>query len=479
MFLSILFVVAAVGVVVIYRHLAGNITGLDLGSDHDGRSSGAALNILLLGSDTRVGQGKLADKKDLASGARSDTAILLHINAARNYAIAASIPRDSMVAFPECSVTNDQSKATIGSETSPAVDHKQFNEAFTIGGPVCTTKVVEKNTGLFVDHFAAVDFNGFKDMVNGLGGVSICVPRAIKDKDSHLDIPAGTQTLNGDQALAFVRTRHAVGDGSDLGRIKLQQAFLSAMVRQATDAGLLLQPTKLYNFLNAATGSLTTDSELASGTALAGLANQVRGLKPSAVHFVTVPTEPYPADKNRVQWTSSANQIWDAMKNDTPLPGTSPAPGSSASSTAAAVDPASVHVRLVNRTGVSGLAKQAGAALQVQGFQVAEPGTKAVSATSGVVVRYPDGQEQAAKAVAAAFKGATVKVDHTLVGSTVVAELGPGTPKVTVVPSAASTSLPAQPLSANPSSRSASPSGKASPSAQNAADDNLCKSGDL
>lgn len=473
--LAVVLTVALIVVVVAYNRLSGNIQGIDIGGNRTDAAKSAAgdnapLNILLLGSDTRVGQGALSDKK--TAGARSDTAILLHLSADRDYAVAASVPRDSMVAFPECAETDPQTNATV----SPAARRRQFNDAFAVGGPVCTIKVVEKNTGVFIDHFAVVDFSGFQSMVNALGGVSICVPKPIKDSKSHLDIPAGTQTLDGDQALAFVRTRHAVGDGSDLDRIKLQQAFLSAMIRQATDAKLLLQPAKLFRFLDAATKSLTTDKQLASIDNLTGLARQMQNVKPANIHFVTVPTEAYPPNRNRVQWTSGASGIWKAMRDDTPLPGTTVV-GSKASprpttTTGTTIDPAQVHVRLLNRSGVTGLAKQASAALQAQGFDVASPGTQAVSTARGVVIRYPEGQSDAATTLAAAFPDADVQIDYSLTGDTVLVEMGAGSPDVKAVPSSSATSLPPQPIKATRSSSSAS---TPSVTAQNAAEDDLCK----
>ena len=134
-----------------------------------------------------------------------------------------------------------------------------FNEAFSAGGPACTIKTVEALTKVRIDNYIVVDFTGFKDMVDALGGVKVCLPYAVNDPQSHLDLEAGTHTVRGQQALAYVRTRHGLGDGSDLSRIDRQQAFLGSMVSKVKDKGLLLRPDRLYNFLAAATKSLTTD----------------------------------------------------------------------------------------------------------------------------------------------------------------------------------------------------------------------------
>ena len=162
-----------------------------------------------------------------------------------------SIPRDTMVPIPEC--TRDDGTVV------PAQAAQMFNEAFSEGGPACTIKTVEKLTKIRIDNYIVVDFSGFKDMVNALGGVKVCLPYAVNDPQSHLDLAAGTHTVKGQQALAYVRTRHGLGDGWDLSRIDRQQAFIGSMVSKVKDKGLLLRPDRLYNFLAAATKSLTTD----------------------------------------------------------------------------------------------------------------------------------------------------------------------------------------------------------------------------
>ena len=208
------------------------------------------MNILLMGSDTRA---DLEDASEFGGtggdmgGARSDTTLLVHLSADRKSAIAASIPRDSMVKIPNC----DDPDATLeGAET------RMFNSAFSIGGPACTVRAVEQNTGVSIDHFAVVNFEGFQAMVDALGGVDICVAEDASDPKTHLDLKAGTHHLGGRDALRFVQSRKGFGDGSDIGRIGRQQDFLSAVAREATDAKLLLRPDRLLGFLDAATKSL-------------------------------------------------------------------------------------------------------------------------------------------------------------------------------------------------------------------------------
>src|SRR5665811_1265217 len=172
---------------------------------------------------------------------------------------------------------------------------------------------------IYIDHFMVLNFLGFQAMVDALGSVEVCVPTAVNDPKSHLVLPAGRSRVTGKQALAFVRVRHNIGnDASDLGRINRQQAFLSAVVQEATSSKLLLRPDKLFRFLDAATKSLTTDPAMANLNSMREVAQSVVGLKTSQIKFVTVPIEDYPPDHNRVQWSSAADALWKAIKNDVP-----------------------------------------------------------------------------------------------------------------------------------------------------------------
>ncbi len=172
-----------------------------------------------------------------------------------------------------------------------------------------------------MDHYLEVDFSGFQQLVDDLGGVEVTTSEAIKDPDSHLDLPAGTHTLDGEQALGLVRTRHGVGDGSDLGRIQLQQAFVKALVDQVKDIGLLGNPKKLYDIADTATKTVTTDSDLGSVNSLMSFATGLKGITPANMHMVTMPVVYDPADPNRVLLEKSkADQVWTALKNDRPIP---------------------------------------------------------------------------------------------------------------------------------------------------------------
>jgi LCP family protein required for cell wall assembly len=196
-----------------------------------------------------------------------------------------------------------------------------FNTAYEVGGPACAVKTVEAMTGLRMDHYIEVDFTGFKDLINALGGVPITTTAAIHDTKSHLDLAAGTHTLDGEQALGLVRTRHGVADGSDLGRIQLQQAFMKALMNRVSGLGLLTSPTKLLSVADTATKAITTDSDLGSVGSLMSFAESTRNLNSKNVHMVTLPVQYAVSDPNRVEpIAAQADMVWAALKADRAIP---------------------------------------------------------------------------------------------------------------------------------------------------------------
>jgi LCP family protein required for cell wall assembly len=452
---SALLVITMVLAVGVYLKLEGNIHRIDITSalgerpkvdaTTDAVTNLAPMNIMIMGSDTRVGQGT-SDSKSV-SGARSDTNLVVHLSADRKSAIVVSIPRDSMTMAPrDCANKKDTVKNGV---------MRQWNANFTLGGPACTIKTFEGLTGIFINHFVVIDFRGFQGMVDALGGVTVCTPEPINDKDAHLVLPAGRSKLNGKQALGYVRLRKTVGDGSDLGRIDRQQAFMSSVIQGATKSSLLLRPDRLFSFLDAATQSMTTDTGLGLG-AMKDIAESVAHIGTSQIRFVKLPTAPYAPDPNRVAWTPAAQTIWTALREDKPLPGTkvpsgttSPAP-TSTSSEPLTVSPARIQVRVTNDSGVPGLAKQAAAELSVQGFSITSFVTGTGKPTHGVVVRYGPGQEEAARTVAAVYPGAQTREDP-LLGSTIELSMGLGSPPAVEIPNRLGTKpLPKESITATP-----------------------------
>jgi LCP family protein required for cell wall assembly len=266
------------------------------------------LNILVMGSDSRVGKGNDIDGENQDGSQRSDTVILLHVSQDRENAYGVSLPRDVIIDRPDCRVDG---------ETVPGEDGVRFNTAFEVGGPVCTLQTVEELTGIHVNHFLVLDFQGFKDMVDAIGGVEVCIPTEVDDYEHNIFFDAGTQTLTGQDALNYVRERSQLSVTADIGRMKRQQAFIASMIKKLSSAGTLSQPKKVVDFVNAVTDSIRVDDGLDSVGALVDLANEVRHTGLDRIKFITVPIEPDPNNPAATLiWASSADDLWERIKQD-------------------------------------------------------------------------------------------------------------------------------------------------------------------
>jgi LCP family protein required for cell wall assembly len=336
---SVLLVVVASAFLIAYKKLEGNINGVAidnaLGTDRPDRPKVTGpqkpMNVLVMGSDNRDGTNIGGETPGL-----SDTAILLHLSADRKHAYGVSLPRDAMVERPECPTKNGKGKVPGGLT--------QFNAAYSVGGPACTIKTIEHLTNIRIDHFVVINFAGFKEMVNAVNGVQVCVPEEVNDDIGHIHLPAGTYKVNGNQALDYVRVRHDIGaETGDIGRMKRQQAFIAAMIAKVVSKGTLANPVRLYKFLDAATQSLTTDTGFAHLKELASLGSSLKHIGLENIQFITVPNQPWPEDPNRLVWSPDAKDVWRKMRFDKPLgnlasdavtPGQKPGsnPGKSASS---------------------------------------------------------------------------------------------------------------------------------------------------
>ncbi|MFJ2827406.1 LCP family protein [Streptomyces sp. NPDC087263] len=310
-------VLGGTGAGYLYFKLNGNIKSVDinqvLGTDRPEKVDNGSENILVLGSDTRSGSNvKLGGGTDDGS-ARSDTAMVVHVNEGHKSASVVSIPRDTLVERPSCTDANGV--------THDAASDVMFNSAYSTGGAACAVKTVESMSGIRMDHYIEVDFSGFQKLIDDLGGVKITTTQDINDPDSHLNLTAGTHTLDGEQALGLVRTRHGVGDGSDLGRIQLQQAFIKALMNQVKSIGLLTSPTKLLELADTATSAITTDSDLKSVNDLVSFAGGLKGISSSKMTMVTMPVQYDSANANRVIIDEAKDKlVWDALKNDQVIP---------------------------------------------------------------------------------------------------------------------------------------------------------------
>ncbi|WP_234311940.1 LCP family protein [Streptomyces griseus] len=302
----------------VYLKLDGNITADEAAEaelrryekDRPTSLVSGAQNILLIGSDSRSGDGNRKYGRDSGTE-RSDTTILLHLAAKRDSATAISLPRDLMVDVPSC-------RRPDGTRTGPRF--AMFNSAFQTGGSACTIRTVEKLTDIRVDHHVVVDFHGFTKMVDAVDGVQICLKEPVNDKAAKLRLPAGRVTLNGEQALGYVRARKSLGDGSDTERMGRQQRFLGALVNKVQSNDVLLNPVKLYPLLDAATSSLTTDPGLASLRGLYQLVRGVRNIPTEHVRFLTVPRESYLYNADRDQLMEpEAEKLFERLRRDEPV----------------------------------------------------------------------------------------------------------------------------------------------------------------
>ena len=296
-----------------------------------------ALNYLLVGTDTRAGLTKAqlrllrVGSTKTAAGSRSDTMLLVHISKARDQATIISIPRDSLVTIPE-------HVSSLNKKTIVAAAKGKINAAFAFGGAPLLIQTIENESGIRIDHYIEIGFAGFAGMVDALGGIEVCNKRGIDDPNSHLVLAAGVHTLNGVEALKYVRTRDFDGMG-DLGRMQRQQQFMSAVLRKVTSTGVLLNPIKLVNFFNAAIATVKTDSELNQSDLLT-LAKQMKNLSASKVRTLTIPLSNanarFPGVGSVVIWDSVlAPELFNRLREDLPLiDAVTPSPSVSASSTA-------------------------------------------------------------------------------------------------------------------------------------------------
>ncbi|MFG2604658.1 LCP family protein [Streptomyces sp. NPDC048514] len=311
-------VLGGMGAGYVYFKLNGNLKSVDidqaLGGDRPSKIDNGSENILVLGSDTRTGKNKKLGGGTDDGSARSDTAMIVHVYEGHKRASVVSVPRDTLVDRPQCTDT----KGTA----HPAASGVMFNEAYSTGGAACAVKTVESITGIRMDHYLEVDFQGFQKLIDDLGGVRVTTAKDIADPQSHLNLKAGPHTLDGQQALGLVRTRHGVGDGSDLGRIQLQQAFIKALMDQVKHVGVFSSPKKLYDLADTATKAVTTDSGIGSVNSLIDFADGLKGIGSSHMKMVTMPVRYDPADPNRVLLEKTKAQLmWDALKKDKPIPG--------------------------------------------------------------------------------------------------------------------------------------------------------------
>ena len=405
---AVVVLLALGGAYAVYRHLNGNLHQVDISGELGTQpvdTHPQAENIMIIGSDTRDGQGRGFGQN--LNTDQSDTLMIMHLAADRKWVNVMSIPRDSWVNIPACKMGNGQ--------TSSPTTFK-INEAFALGnldgnhtdlGVACTIKTLEQDTGIHIDHFVAINFSGFKDMVNALGGVEECNTTAINDPKSDLYLKPGHHLLHGFVALAYVRARYTLGNGSDLERIGRQQAFMSSLVNRVKSK--LLNPVAIYNFLDAATKSITIDSQLGGIHGLYNLATSVKNLPASQVTFFTLPTYPrqlvVPTDTANVMWTQPEDStIFQDFRNDVPVTNATIRQAKKPK-----MSPHTVSVSVRNGTAQFGLQDSVGSLLQQKGFNVTSMTQESTQNVTETVIKYHPGHTAQARLLEAKVLGSAIQ----------------------------------------------------------------------
>ena len=408
----------AVGGYVLVNKYDRQITRIDgvfpTGGERPEETPRDARNILIVGSDTRgdlaAGEGTQGRGADFVTGQRSDTVILAHLYGDSDTAQLVSFPRDSWVTIPAFTSPED-------GELVAEHDGK-LNSAFERGGPSLLIRTIEELSGLRVDNYVQIDFDGFQSMVNTLGGVEVCLSQPAKEKDSGIDLEAGRQTIKGAQALAFVRQRKGLPNG-DIDRIGRQQQFIGAIVRKTLSAGTLLNPFRLNSVLNVATEALQVDDDTSIDD-LRDLAVRFRTFTAGGVVFSTVPI----ADVNGYRERQSVVVLDEAkmaeqfalLRRDVP-PDSPRAATAKPAEKPLVVAPEDVRVRVYNGAGVTGLGRRAYDELASVGFQLVDaPDNRGSEAARTTVYHGPD-KADSARTVAAAVPGSRTELDPELGGT--------------------------------------------------------------
>lgn len=402
-------------------------------------------NFLLVGSDTRAGAAAeegVGDESDIV-GARSDTVMVAHIPKSRERVVVVSFPRDLEVDRPACERWDSKSGEYTG-ETDPGAEQVKINTAYQVGGPKCVTKMVQELSGLAINHFVGIDFHGFKDMVDAVDGVQVCVERPLKDEVLGTIVPqAGKNvTLTGDEALNFVRARKVEGDPtSDYGRIIRQQRFLSSLLRKAMSSEVLLDPGKLTGFIDAFSKSTFGDG--IDVDQLFVLGQSLQEVDAGKVTFITVPTVGEANENgNEELRVEDTDALFHAIRNDIPLPGETPEKGKDAvqpnaqlasssglrrqqTEPAGPVDPATIKIQVLNGgNDQDGIARQTADELGELGFQImwVDASPERVDRT---VIKYSKVKQAQAQTLAAAVPGAEL-VEDPAAGGALQLIIGPG-----------------------------------------------------
>ncbi|MGW5663905.1 LCP family protein [Streptomyces sp. NPDC003758] len=403
----------------IYLKLNGDIDTFDAGGLSKTRPVAGASkgeNVLVIGTDARTDGNSALGGGDSNDIGRSDTTFLLHIYADHRHAVAVSIPRDTLVTIPPCRLPD-------GTWTK-AQPNTMFNAAYSVGetakgNPACTQNTVESLTGLRVDHTVVVDFKGFAALTDAVGGVRVCVPQDVYQNDLNPNLSTrgallfkkGVQTVSGQKALDYVRIRHGIGDGSDIGRIKRQQAFVAGLIKKVKSDGLT--PANLLPLAEAATKSLTVDPGLGSANKLISFAMSLKDIDLHNTKFVTIPWR-YVGERVAIV-EPDASELWAGLRADRTIDGRNAAgtkgkaAASASPSPSADVSGAGIDVAVYNGTTTGGLASRAAATLTRHGFTVTGTANASSQDHATTLIEYGAGLKTRAETVARLFPGAQLE----------------------------------------------------------------------
>jgi LCP family protein required for cell wall assembly len=423
-----------------YRNVWDGINRISVAGDLTGKrppTDPHALNILVIGSDNRSGVNGQIGGHDNITGQRSDTDMVVHIAPGAHRVVVLSIPRDSVVPVLRCTAE----PGTKGQLPEPPGYIEQINATFANGGPGCLWKTIEQTTGIHINDFVELTFNGFEHVIDALGGVEVCLPMAVNDPTSRLHLSAGKHHVYGREALAFWRTREGLGFGDDPQRIQRDQFLMASLLQGIVHAGLLRSPGKVFAVIRAITGHgyLTTDSQLSPGRLLQ-LAEDLRGISTKKVQFITAPWTTYTGNAqwihsaqpqsqgnpNWVQWVQpAANKVFTAIAHDTRLP-KSAKKHHAATPPIATVSAADVKVQVLNGTTTAGLATATATSLTGRGFQVIGPPGDAANQdyTRSVIEYATPAQLPAAHTLARLLSSVTIRQEASANSGTITLILG-------------------------------------------------------
>jgi LCP family protein required for cell wall assembly len=424
-----------------YRAVWDSIHRIDVSKDLSKRPPkyGNALNILLIGSDTRTGGNRIGG---YSLGQRSDTVMVLHISPGRHTAVVLSFPRDSVVPILACAAID----GTSGQQAQTG-QVEQLNSTFAFGGPGCLQTTLEQTTHIRLDDFIQLSFVGFMKIINDIGGVNVCLPQAVNVPQSGLHLSKGRHHIFGPQALAWWRSRESIGLGSDLQRIQRDQFLMASLLQGIKKSGILNSPRKMISVVTDAAQAMRTDTGLTPGKMLQ-IAQSLRGLATKSVQFIEVPSVAYTLNANWAQWVDPEDPLlFSALAHDSKLPklpkpakskrpktklarsGTTGKSGAASeagkSAVLGTVSPSKVNVEVLNGSTVQGIAASTATKLTSRGFNVVGNSNAASSAYTTSVIEYASAADRpAARTLKGLLAHVKLQRDSSLTPGTVVLILG-------------------------------------------------------